>query len=114
MDIESYIQNAIEIAASKGLESLDPCQKSIFYISEAEVTCNMDGIDSLIDRYGQKAMACFSTAYSQIGAHSISALFAVIATGDIDEETLSEINELITNREDYSYNSISKYIEANA
>ena len=40
----------------------------VFLISEAEVDCNKEGIDSFVDRYGARGLTDLGCAYESIGA----------------------------------------------
>jgi hypothetical protein len=48
MDSKRFIDEAITLGSQSGLSSLDPLQRKVFLISEAEVCCDMHGFDSFI------------------------------------------------------------------
>jgi len=50
MSQDDFIEKAIDRGVREGLYSLDPVEQAIFAVSEAEVYCDMEGIDSLLDR----------------------------------------------------------------
>jgi hypothetical protein len=51
MNIEGFIDEVIKLGSQSGLSALNPIQRKVFLISEAEVSCDINGIDSFIDRY---------------------------------------------------------------
>jgi hypothetical protein len=45
-----------------------------FLVSEAEVDCDKDGIDSFVDRYGARGLTDLGCAYESIGAAELAVL----------------------------------------
>jgi hypothetical protein len=113
MTPDSFISQAIEQGSELGLGSLEPVARTVFAISEAEVTCDINGIDGLFDRYGLASAATFSAAYRAIGAVEIGAAFelATLVTDPPPEELLARLNGMITERRGYSYQDIVRYVE---
>jgi len=54
MKIDTYIEEAVTLGDKNGVESLSELQKTIYIIAEAEIMCDMDGIDSFIEKYKKK------------------------------------------------------------
>lgn len=113
MTPESFISQAIEQGFELGLDSLEPVARTVFAISEAEVTCDINGIDGLFDRHGLASAATFSAAYRAIGAVEIGAAFelAILVGDPPPEELLARLNGMISERRGYSYQDIVKYVE---
>jgi len=113
MSPDDFIEKAIECGARDGLYSLGPVEQVIFAVSEAEVYCDMEGIDGLLDRYRNEAMEMFVSAFSSIGAVEIAETLKAITSPGASgrEEMLARANELITVRRQYSYESIRAFVE---
>jgi hypothetical protein len=110
MNAEVFIRSAIDRGALEGLESLGSLERTVFLISEAEVHCDKDGIDALVHQYGCARMPAFAEAFLAVGATSIARRFAELAANCLDESLLSSLNELITSREGYSFESIKAHV----
>lgn len=95
------------------MDALDPIEATVFAISEAEVYCDMEGIDALLDRYGTENMDLFAKAFSAIGVSDIAAAFHAIATSaaPVARELLSQANALIAERKGYSFASVESFVE---
>ena len=106
-----FIDNAIGIGASAGLAALTPVQRMVFLISEAEVYCDKDGIDSFLDRYGTSGIKELAVAFREVGALSITeALFGIVSHESAHEAFLARANVLITGRAGYDYNNIERMV----
>lgn len=112
MNAEEIIDIAIEKGQAEGLSSLSNVEKLVFLISEAEVYCDMDGIDSLLDHYPKETIADCALSFRSIGAIDIAeALLAIVgAWPDRPDDLLERANILITDRIGYEYESIVNYI----
>lgn len=112
MDAAQFIEQAISQGETVGLDALDLKAKFVFAISEAEVTCDIDGIDNLVYRYGKASIALFAQAFAAIGASEISIALGEVALADdpIPEHLLSAVNRLITERNGYTYESIEAFV----
>src|SRR5215210_5115055 len=73
MEYERFIDEAIKLGMQSGLDSLSPLQRKVFLISEAEVTCDMDGIDSFIGGHESGILLEAAEAFSAVGASAIAA-----------------------------------------
>lgn len=112
VDPDEFIRGAIEAGARDGVEALDPDQRLVFLISEAEMMCDGDGIDSFLDRYRPLWMAETTTAFAAIGATQIAeALGAITLDTSPDDPLLDRANELISERAGYDYEAIRRVIE---
>ncbi|MDQ0014215.1 CBS domain-containing protein [Variovorax boronicumulans] len=115
MDSDTAIRDALELGERHGLASLTGVQKLVFAISEAEVYCDKDGIDGLIDRYGVPAMCTFAEAFEAVGATEIAtALLALTKDGPIPEALLARANTLITDRRGYAYDNLEALVNNSA
>ncbi|MBV8467512.1 MAG: hypothetical protein JO218_16350 [Burkholderiales bacterium] len=71
----------------------------------------MNGIDSLIDRYGIGSLHLFVRAYSAIGANDVAnAIEALASAKGSSEDALSLANRLICERSGYDYQDIYDYV----
>lgn len=113
MSPDDFIEKAIDRGVREGLYSLDPVEQAIFAVSEAEVYSDMEGIDSLLDRYGGEATKVFASAFLAVGAVEIAETLGAIASRGVSErdKLLTRANELITARRQYSYESIRALVE---
>ena len=115
MDPDTAIREAVALGEQHGLVSLAGIQKLVFAISEAEIYCDMDGIDGLIHRYGAPAMRTFAEAFEAIGATEIaSALLALTKDGPIPEALLARVNVLITGRRGYAHEDLQALVSRSA
>jgi hypothetical protein len=112
MDIKGFIDEALKLGSQSGLSALNPIQRKVFLISEAEVSCDMDGIDSLIDRYGASMLLEAAEAFSAVGASAIAAGLEEVAhsSPSTNKELLDRVNTLIRNRSGYDADSIEGYM----
>jgi len=112
MDADTFINEALAAGEEHGLHALQSVQQVIFAVSEAEVICDMEGIDSLIDRYGAECLPLFERAYAFIGASEIANALKQLALSPTSEEFLEQANSLITERRGYGYANIHAYVAA--
>jgi hypothetical protein len=112
MEYERFIDEAIKLGMQSGLDVLSPLQRRIFLISEAEVSCDMDGIDSFVDSHEPAVLLEASEAFSAVGASAIVAGLKDIAQASpsADEGLLDRVNKLIRNRSGYNTDSIERYV----
>ena len=112
MNAEEYIDIAIRRGERLGLNSLAPLERKVFLISEAEVLCDMEGIDSLINRYGINELEECAEAFQSVGANEIATkLKASIRPESLSDGLLNELGSLISSRAGYSYESILQYVK---
>jgi hypothetical protein len=110
---DEFINAAIDKGQVSGLASLSPDERLVWLISEAEVCCDIDGIDTLLDRYSSAELAECVSAFAEIGATDIAeALRAVVSILPEREETaLSKADTLIKDRIGYDYEAIRAAID---
>lgn len=113
MSVDAFIADAIDRGAKHGLSSLAPLAQVVFAVTEAEVYCDMEGIDSLFEKYGYSSSALFADAFRAIGASKVGAAFFDVAQSDppISELLLDELNDLVRERCGYGYENISSYVQ---
>ena len=113
MTTDEFIEAAIEAGGREGVESLEPAGRLAFLISEAEVLCDMEGIDSFLDRYAPSWLPETASAFEAVGASEIASHFRTIAIyPPADENVLSMLNDLIRGRIGYDYESIRMAVES--
>ena len=112
MDTDAFINDAITLGSRRGLDSLTSNQRVVFLISEAEALCDMEGIDTFLDRYEPEWIAETASAFEYIGAMQIALAFRELTTLPSNREaTLDRLNTMITNRTGYNYDSIATAIQ---
>ena len=113
MNAESIINQAIARGEEEGMMALAPVEQVVFAVAEAEVYCDMEGVDALLEKYGGDSVTMFAHAFAAIGANEIAAGFAALggAPPSAREELLSRLNGLITKRHEYTYESIQGFVE---
>ena len=113
MTSDEFISDAIERGQRNGVASLDPDQRTVFLIAEAEADCDMNGIDTFLDRYAPDWITETAAAFEAVGANEIAAemrLAPLKATFGGDRR-LNRLNELITGRVGYDYEAIQRVVE---
>jgi hypothetical protein len=116
-DLDAFINTAIEQGSRGRLEgpgvgALDADQRLVFLISEAEVLCDMEGIDSFLDRYFPQWMEETAAAFAEVGAAEIAVTLRAIDADTIrDDPLLDRANDLITSRTGYDYEAICQAVE---
>ena len=113
MTSDDFISDAINLGQSHGVASLDPTQRMVFLIAEAEADCDMNGIDTFLSRYGPDWISETAAAFDAVGATEIAAEMRAapldsLFTGDT---RLDRLNELITGRSGYNYEAIQRVVE---
>lgn len=73
MDIDHFIILAIQQGSTQDPGKLTPLQKTIFLISELEVSCDKDGIDSFVDQHKEGAILDCASAFDAMGAAQLAA-----------------------------------------
>lgn len=111
MDIAQFINQAIELGSSSGIEALAPVGADIFLISELEVSCDMNGIDTFINIHGVERLRRCAMVYRSIGALELAnAILNVANSNATDESMLDVANGLVTDRAGYDYEMLEKYV----
>jgi hypothetical protein len=94
LNADEFITAAVRgIVIDSGLAQL---ARWVFLISEAEVDCDKDGIDSFVDRYGARGLTDLGCAYESIGAAELAAVARRIANSipsanDVDLDRMNEL-----------------------
>jgi len=66
MELDELIEAAISEGMRSGVGSLSPVKRVVFLISEAEVLCDMDGIDSFLRQYAPDWINETAAAYNYL------------------------------------------------
>jgi hypothetical protein len=105
---EQAIDLAIERGQREGLAALDAVARWVFVVSEAEVLCDKDGVDSFIDRYGRTGLLELADAYRRLGAESLAAASQAVAETlpTPSEAALDLLNQLVRGRVGYDYEAL--------
>lgn len=112
MDTDAFINNAITLGSRHGIDSLSNIQRVVFLVSEAEVLCDLEGIDTFLDRYEPEWLAETASAFEYIGATQIAHAFRELTMLSSNREaTLDRLNTMITDRIGYNYDSIAIAIQ---
>lgn len=108
MTADEFINAAIDKGQTAGLASLGPDERLVFLVSEAEVYCEVEGIDSLLDRYSSTDLQECVSAFAEIGATEIADALRSVISGlpTRDESALSKADSLIKDRTGYDYEAI--------
>jgi len=110
MDPEEFINTSIEKGTRVGLSLLSPLEQKIFVISELEIVCDMEGIDSFIAKFGNSGLKLAATAFHDIGADSIATLMHQLALQPTDNLLATSVNNLVTTRTGYDYEMLERYV----
>jgi hypothetical protein len=109
---DAFINTAIDVGSRDGIGALDADQRLVYLISEAEVLCDMEGIDAFLDRYFPRWIEETAAAFAEVGAADISVGLRAIAADAIrDDQLVGHVNGLITGRAGYDYETIRKAVE---
>lgn len=110
---DAFINTAIEAGSRDGIDALDPDQRLIYLISEAEVLCDMEGIDSFLDRYFPKWIEETAAAFAEVGAAEVAVGLRPMTADTMrgDDPLLDRVNNLITDRAGYDYETIRRAVE---
>lgn len=109
MDIDEYIEEAIH--SSLNMKQADDIQSMIWTISELEAACDMDGINSFMDRYGSDGLKMAIRAYGFIGATDLSKALKNLSLNTKDESNLKQCNNYVTSRMGYDYDMIYNAVQ---
>jgi len=113
MNIEEYVDGVLSRGLKQGLPSLAPLERKLFLVSQAEVLCDMEGIDTFLDSYAPAEVLECASAFRAIGATQIADLLDRISRASPPGEAdLSQVNTLITDRTQYDYDAIEAWLAA--
>ena len=113
MTSDEFINHAIVCGERNGLNSLDRDQRLVYLIALAEADCDINGIDTFLDRYAADWIAEAADAFETVGASEIAnemriAPLDALFTGD---PRLTRLNDLISDRVGYNYDAIKRVVE---
>jgi hypothetical protein len=109
---DAFTNAAIEAGVRDGVEALDANERLVFLISEAEVLCDMEGIDSFLNRYRLRWMTETVSAFAEVGAAEIAAALNAIALDTPpNDQLLDRASELITSRTGYDFAAMRRVVE---
>ena len=113
MTADDFINMTIDKGQSRGLAELGHNERFVFLIAEVEADCDMNGIDTFLDRYDSRVVADCATAFSEIGANEIGATLSRIARSlpERSEPDLDRVDRLIKDRAGYNYDSIAAAVQ---
>jgi hypothetical protein len=113
MNSDDFINDAIDRGHRNDMVSLDADQRMVFLIAEAEADCDMNGIDSFLSRYAPDWTSETAAAFDAVGAVEIAKEMRIAPTDALftGDGRLERLNELITGRIGYSYESIRQALE---
>jgi hypothetical protein len=105
---DEFINVAIDKGQSGGLASLGPDERLVYLVSEAEVYCDKDGVDSLLDRYSSAELHECASAFAEIGATEIAAALRAVVSilPEREESALRRADRVIKDRVGYDYEAI--------
>jgi hypothetical protein len=104
-EADRLIEAAIDRGSRDGVAALGPAERIVYLISEAEVYCDMEGIESFLDNYHPEWTAACADAFEAVGAAEIAAGFRRLASGE-DDGVTERLNDLITSRSGYRYEAV--------
>ena len=112
MTADEFISRAIDLGQT-GIGALTKLERSVFLISELEVLCDMEGIDSFLDRYEPDVVRESVEAFRSVGATEIAdALGQIVDSLPARSETaLRSANQLIAGRSGYEYESVRSFVD---
>lgn len=103
---DRLIEAAIDRGSRDGVAALGPAERIVYLVSEAEVYCDMEGIESFLEIYHPEWTAACADAFEAVGATEIAAGFRRLASGAEDDGVTERLNDLITSRSGYRYEAI--------
>ena len=106
------IDLVLKRGAVGGLVSLSRSERKVWLISEAEVLCDMEGIDSFLDRH-ESFLPETADAFAEAGAVQIAdGLRAIHAQlPGRSDELLDRVNALVTARTGYNHDSVAGLLD---
>jgi hypothetical protein len=115
MPADEIIDSALKRGAKEGLAALSAVERKVWLISEAEVRCDIDGIDSFLDHYAA-VLPEAAEAFDGIGATQIAQSLRSIhaALPQCPDDLLDRANRLITSQSGYDYDAIARFVTQTA
>ena len=111
MTPDAFIEQAIAAGERLGVAALDPDQRMVYLIAEAECLSDMEGVDSFLGRFAPTWLPEAAAAFMAVGAVEIAAeLRAAPPDAEVGDPRLDRLNELITARAGYGYDAVRKVV----
>lgn len=111
MKLDEFIEAAISEGNRNGVAALSLEKRAVFLISEAEILCDMEGIDTFLHLYAPMWIEETVAAFKQIGAIDIAQGFEEIGSVETpSEQLLDRVNKLVTCRVGYEYAAFEKLL----
>ena len=111
MTPEAFIDNAIAAGERLGVAALDPDQRLVYLIAEAECLADVEGIDAFLGRYAADWLSEAAAAFEAVGAADIAAELRAVPPGAVvGDPRLDRLNELVTARAGYDYEAIRRVV----
>lgn len=113
MSPDVFIERAIDAGSRHGVAAISADQRFVFLISEAEVLCDMEGIDAFLNRYGQDWLPQTAAAFEAVGATEIAAgLRAIRPDTPRDDPVVDRVSDLIGRGAGYDFEAIRREVES--
>jgi hypothetical protein len=105
---DQVVSAALEQGQRDGLDTLDNLSRWIFLVSEAELLCDMEGVDSFVDRYGGLVLLELADAYRNLGAQALAEASRAVADAlpIRTKSDLDHLNRLVCDRAGYDFKAI--------
>ena len=112
MNVEQFLDAAIKQGEQACAAALAPLERAIFLVSELEVSCDKDGIDSFLNLYGPSELDAVAEILRAAGATATPDGLTRIARAlpQRDDALLTSVNDLVTGRTGYDYDSLAKVV----
>jgi len=110
--VGEFIRDAIDQGQRGG--ALDPLQRAVYLVSELEVLCDMDGIDSFLERYPVSDLRTSAGLLRAAGAAALADGLVQIADSlpHPDDALLTRVTDLVSDRAGYGYDSLARAVAA--
>lgn len=111
MPSPDIIESILKRGAKEGIQTLSPSERKVWLISEAEVLCDMEGIDSFLNRYSALLLET-ADAFAEVGAIHIAESLRAIHNRlpARPDELLDRANALVTARTGYNYGAVLRLV----
>lgn len=112
MNADEFICDAIDSGQRQGIDALDALQRAVFLVSELEMICDKDGIDTFLDMYGASDLRVVAEFLEAAGATAIADGLARIADSlpHPADAILSRVNDLVSDRSGYDYDTLVRVV----
>ena len=112
VDVDAFVRSALDRGRAEGWSALTDVQRVPFLIAEAELDCDLGGIDDFLDRYRKPAVRATAEAFAAVGATAIGSKLAKVAAQlpNRNDRLLGEVDDAIKDRDGYEPESIREYV----